>query len=179
MKFSEFAQLLHPILDGEASQPVFARTIIETITREDGKEFLNGYSPETFKAYYNGNTAVTNLAKKISKFIEPALFEEYLEPLSDQSVQKLCDIFKDDIDGINQHNALEKISAFYADILYVAAGKRRKTKKEAVFTGTEAAPINQEKVTIIQQQTNVIMQGEKNYNLVNNGTLNFDFSGDL
>ncbi len=179
MKFSEFARLLHPIVNGEASQPAFAKTIIEAILRDDGTEILDGYSQETFKAYYNGNTAVTKLAKRISKFIEPALFEEYLEPLSDQSVQKLCDIFKGDIDGINQHNALEKISAFYADILYVAAGKRRKTKTAEAFTGTEATPINQEKVTIIQQQTNVVMQGEKNYNLVNNGTLNFDFSGDL
>ena len=178
MEFSEFARLLHPIVDGEASQPAFAKTLIEAILRDDGIEILSGYSPETFKAYYNGNTAITKLAKKISKFIEPALFEAYLEPLPDQSVQKLCDIFENHVDSISQHNAIEELSAFYADIIYAAAGERRKTKKEKVFAESEAIPNDRETVTIIQQQNNVVMQGEKNINLTNNGTITFDFSGD-
>lgn len=178
MKFSEFAHLIHPIVDGSANQHTFAKTILDAIIRDDGKSILEEYSQETFKSYYNGNTAITKLAKKITTSIEPMLFEEYLEPLPDQSVQKLCDIFESRIEGIDQHNALEKLSVFYADILYDAAGERRKTKKEEVFTEAEATPIDREQVTIIRQQTNVVMQGENNFNLTNNGVMNFDFSGD-
>ena len=31
------------------------------------------------------------------------------------------------------------------------------------------------KTTVIQQQTNVIQNGENNFNLTNNGTMNFNF----
>ena len=33
------------------------------------------------------------------------------------------------------------------------------------------------KTTVIQQQTNVIQNGENNFNLTNNGTMNFDLKG--
>lgn len=33
------------------------------------------------------------------------------------------------------------------------------------------------KTTVIQQQTNVIQNGENNFNLTNNGTMNFDIKG--
>ena len=31
------------------------------------------------------------------------------------------------------------------------------------------------KITVVQQQINVIQNGEKNFNLTNNGTMNFNF----
>lgn len=34
---------------------------------------------------------------------------------------------------------------------------------------------NDKKMTVIQQQINVIQNGEKNFNLTNNGTMNFNF----
>ena len=33
------------------------------------------------------------------------------------------------------------------------------------------------KITVIQQQINVIQNGENNFNLTNNGTMNFDLKG--
>ena len=37
------------------------------------------------------------------------------------------------------------------------------------------AATDEQKITVIQQQINVIQNGEKNFNLTNNGTMNFNF----
>ena len=39
------------------------------------------------------------------------------------------------------------------------------------------AAAEDKKITVIQQQTNVIQNGENNFNLTNNGTMNFDLKG--
>lgn len=42
----------------------------------------------------------------------------------------------------------------------------------------EAEPETEEKkITVIQHQTNVVQNGDNNFNLTNNGVMNFDFGG--
>ena len=185
MKFSEFAQKAYPAIGKGANQHSFARTLFDAIVNDDGKDILEGYSDESFKSYYNGSVSIAKLAQKLSSSIEPAEFVEFLEDMPDQSIQKLSDTFAKHIDGITPHNAAEMISEFFADIIYEAAGEKRKThgKKtadyaESDFTGETTQECPKESLTLVQQQNNVIMNGENNLNLTNHGTMNFSFGGD-
>jgi len=185
MKFSEFAQKLRTVIGNGANTHEFARTILDAIINEDGTEILDGKSASSYKAYYNGKSEITALAREISIYVEPTEFEEYLKQFPDQSIQKLCDIFGEHIEGISPHNAAEMIADFFANIIYEAAGEKRKTHgrktadyAESNFTGETTQECPKESLTLVQQQNNVIMNGENNLNLTNHGTMNFNFGGD-
>lgn len=64
MKFNEFAQLLHPIIGGASSTHAFAKTLFDAILTDDGRDILEEVKEETYKAYYNGNTGISRIAKK-------------------------------------------------------------------------------------------------------------------
>ncbi|MBR2214346.1 MAG: hypothetical protein IJ849_01150 [Selenomonadaceae bacterium] len=180
MKFSEFAQKLRTVIGNGANTHEFARTILDAIINEDGTEILDGKSASSYKAYYNGKSEITALAKEISIYVEPTEFEEYLKQFPDQSIQKLCDIFGEHIEGISPHNALEEIAEFFANIIYDAAGEKRKTQgsKTTDYAEKTTQECQKESLTLVQQQNNVIMNGENNLNLTNHGTMNFNFGGD-
>ena len=180
MKFSEFASKLHPIIGGGASTHEFAHTILDAIISDDGTEILEAKSESTYKAYYNGKQGITKLAKEISLYVEPTEFREYLEQFPDQSIQQLSDTFAEYIEGITSFNATEMISEFFADIIYESAGEKRKThgSKTADYAEESAQQSPKESLTLVQQQNNVIMNGENNLNLTNHGTMNFSFGGD-
>ena len=61
MEFTEFAEILKPIIGGSYSTHVFTRTLFETIITEDGLLQIEDISENTFKAYYNGKTQVTKI----------------------------------------------------------------------------------------------------------------------
>ena len=180
MKFSEFAQKAYPAIGKGANKHSFAKTLFDAIVDDVGREILDEYSDESFKSYYNGSVSISKLAKKLSSNIEPAEFVEYLEDMPDQSIQKMCDIFAEHIDNISPHNATEMISEFFADIIYESAGEKRKThgSKTADYAEESAQQSPKESLTLVQQQNNVIMNGENNLNLTNHGTMNFSFGGD-
>lgn len=199
MMFKDFAQLLFPIIGAGNSTHAFTRSIFEAMVAEAGQEILDGYSNETFKAYYNGNTEITRLAKKIFPYIEPFEFSEYIKEFSDSAVQNLCNSFKKYIPGINPYNAADELSAQFSLIIKEAASmKRNAAKKSQPSNGSNCDnPTNNEtefllsrtvhnntssgtdkednKKNIIHQQTNVIQHGENNYNVTNNGIINLNF----
>lgn len=127
MEFTEFAQKIKPILGSSYSTHRFTKTLFEAIIPEEMLPLIENISANTFKAYYNGHTKITEIAKKISIHIEPELFVAYLEDCSDATTQGLCIAFENDIENINLHNAHEQIAYLFQQILVTAASKKRKS----------------------------------------------------
>ena len=81
MEFTEFAQLLHPIIGGASSTHAFVKTLFDAIVTDDGRSVLEEVKEDTYKAYFNGNTGISRIAKKISPYIEPEEFVEFCDRL--------------------------------------------------------------------------------------------------
>lgn len=188
MDFSNFVQLLHPIIGAGSSTHAFTKSILEAIVTDEGMAALDERSTDTYKAYFNGNTKITKLAQSITAYIEPEEFIGYIEQFSDAAVQSLCDSFQPYLSDIGLHNAGEKLAGLFAStIKEAAAAKKKGTPRGANKTETiEAEAVDDEepsdtaeqktediKITVIQHQTNVVQNGENNFNLTNNGTMNF------
>lgn len=50
--------MLFPIIGAGSSTHAFTRSMFDTIIDESGQSILDEYSEETYKAYYNGSTAL-------------------------------------------------------------------------------------------------------------------------
>lgn len=142
MRFTEFVNLLHPIVGAGNSTHAFAKALFDSIVTEEGQDVLDELSESTYKAYFNGNTEITKLAKKISAYIEPEEFVDYIGQFSDAAVQSLCDSFQEYLADINLHNAGEKLAGLFSLIIKEAAS----TKKKGTPRGTpeELPSANQE-----------------------------------
>ena len=127
MEFTEFAEILKPIIGGSYSTHVFTRTLFETIITEDGLLQIEDISENTFKAYYNGKTQVTKIAQRVLPHIEPEQFISYLDDFPEATTQRLCDAFQPYIDDIDLYNASQKIAYLFEEILTVAASRKRKS----------------------------------------------------
>lgn len=127
MTFKEFVHILRPIIGGSENTSTFTRTLFDTIITEDGQLNIEDISPETFKAYYNGNTQITKIAQRVLPFIEVEEFVAYLNGFSEATTQRLRDEFSPYIDNIDLYNVSEKIAYLFESILIDAAGTQRKS----------------------------------------------------
>ena len=127
MQFKEFVHKLFSAISAGESTSRFTKTMFENIVTEEGLDILNGYQPSSYRAYYNGNTSITKISKKINAHIEHMEFVAYIGNLSDASVEQLCRIFKKDIPNIEPLNAPEKLAELFAKIITDAAGAKKKT----------------------------------------------------
>ncbi len=221
MKFHEFAQLMHPVIGGASSTHAFVKTLFDAIIIEDGREVLEEVGEDTYKSYYNGNTGISRIAKKLSPYLEPEEFVAFCNEFQDSTRDTLCEKFCEHLPEITAHNVSELLANLFRDIITEAAStKRKSTSKSAKrkaeeqrqrianatgaavvegFTSFVAELVSEEKkaeqpeaevgdddmpsgaaegnkkITIIQNQTNVVQNGENNFNLTNNGTMNFNF----
>ena len=131
MEFSTFMQLLFPVIGFGSSTRAFTKSMFEEILTDDSGDILDGYSENTYKAYYNGTTKITRIAQKIGRFVEPEEFVTYIQNLPDANVQRLCDNFKNYLPGITQHNAGYLIAELFEKIIKDAASVKRKQKSTA------------------------------------------------
>lgn len=135
MEFKTFAKKLKNVIGGKSNTKIFTKTIFEAMMNESGPELLKGTSPDTFKAYFNGNTSISKVAALVlANLSEDDDFPTYLEEFGDTTAQLLADEFKDDIPGINAVNASSKITDLFLDILREASGKKKSTPKSAKKT---------------------------------------------
>ena len=221
MKFHEFAQLMHPVIGGASSTHAFVKTLFDAILIEDGREVLEEVGEDTYKSYYNGNTGISRIAKKLSPYLEPEEFVAFCNEFQDSTRDTLCEKFCEHLPEITAHNVSELLANLFRDIITEAAStKRKSTSKSAKrkaeeqrqrianatgaavvegFTSFVAELVSEEKkaeqpeaevgdddmpsgaaegnkkITIIQNQTNVVQNGENNFNLTNNVTMKFNF----
>ena len=139
MRFTEFVNLLHPIIGAGNSTHAFAKTLFDSIVTEEGQDVLDELSESTYKAYFNGNTEITKLAKKISAYIEPEEFVDYIGQFSDAAVQSLCDSFQEYLADINLHNAGEKLAGLFSLIIKEAASTKKKGTPKGAKKDTPSA----------------------------------------
>jgi len=187
MVFKEFVQLLYPVIGGSSSQAAFVKTLFDIVSTEDGQSVVEEQSESTYRSYFNGNTGISRIAKKLNVCKESENFVSYIEQFPDETVTNLCDVFREYLPEINNFNAGHLLAELFRTILIEAAGTKRKSPASSVddtepieaevvdgeIPSTAAA--EEQKTTVIQQQINVIQNGEKNFNLTNNGTMNFNF----
>lgn len=132
MEFKVFAKKLKNVIGGKSNTKIFTKTLFETMMNESGPELLKGTSPDTFKAYFNGNTSISRVAALVlANLSEDDDFSTYLEGFGETTAQLLADEFKDDIPDINAVNASAKITDLFLDILREATGKKKSTPKSA------------------------------------------------
>lgn len=135
MEFKVFAKKLKNVIGGKSNTKIFTKTIFETMMNESGPELLADTKPETFKAYFNGNTSISRVAALIlANLNEDDEFSSYLEGFGVTTAQLLADEFKDDIPDINSVNASLKITDLFLEILREASGKEKSTPKSAEKT---------------------------------------------
>lgn len=135
MEFKAFAKKLKNVIGGKSNTKIFTKTIFEVMMNESGSELLKGTSPNTFKAYFNGNTSISKVAALVlANLSDDDEFPSYLEGFGETTAQLLADEFKDDIPDINSVNASLKIADLFLDILREASGKKKSTPKSAEKT---------------------------------------------
>ena len=138
MEFKVFAKKLKNVIGGKSNTKIFTKTLFETMMNESGPELLKGTSPDTFKAYFNGNTSISRVAALVlANLNEDDEFSSYLEGFGETTAQLLADEFKDDIPDINAVNASAKITDLFLDILREATGKKKSTPKSADKTSDD------------------------------------------
>ena len=132
MEFKVFAKKLKNVIGGKSNTKIFTKTIFEAMMNESGPELLAGTSPDTFKAYFNGNTSISKVAALIlANLSDDDEFPSYLEGFGVTTAQLIADEFKDEIPDINSVNASLKITDLFLEILREASGKEKSTPKSA------------------------------------------------
>lgn len=127
MTFSEFAHTLEPIIGGGSNTVVFTRKLFSIMVGEDKQDIIERLSDDSYKAYYNGNTSISGIAKKILPYADPENFVAYLNNFEDAVTEKLFNAFSNKIDGITSHNTSEKIAYCFDEIINAATLTQRKS----------------------------------------------------
>ena len=126
MTFSEFAKKIASVLKGKANQADFVEMLFSNIIPEDKYYLVEELSESTWKGYYQGNS-ISEIARSIVTDTDPVLFEEYINHQG-SAAEKLCDVYRDDISGINVRNAGILIGELFEQIIREAADESEKVK---------------------------------------------------
>ncbi len=127
MEFKEFVEKQASVLRDGSSTIEFTRSVFEAIVANSDLDILDGYKASSFKVFYNGNTAISGISRKINAHLEPMEFAEYISQHDDGAVEDLCSVFRADIPDIELNNAGNKLAELFTAIITEAAGAKRKT----------------------------------------------------
>lgn len=186
MNFKDFVELTRPVIGGKGGLQKYVRTLFDAILTDDGRDILDDYSDSSFKSYGNGNMQITEIAKAMSPHLDLVEFATFIFQAGESAQLQLCERFTPYLPKITVLNVGDEIAGLFADIIWAAAGTKRKSPSSSVDDEPiDAEVVDDEQpsgaaqtdknITVIQQQINVIQNGEKNFNLTNNGTMNFNF----
>lgn len=186
MEFSEFAQILKPILGSDMANDLFALELFDNMLNKEDRDILNNRTLDSYKKYFNGCSGITGIAKKISSKIELENFAAYIDKVEDSQKETLFKAFQSHIPELDEDNLPRKLAELFNDIIQTAAGAKRKgaqksaskDEKETVYAEIVDAPESSDyseksmnSVTYIQSQYNISNNGAGSTNLVNTGNL--------
>ncbi len=134
MNFQEFVNLTRPIIGGKSSSHKFVRTLFDAILSDGGRDILDDYSENTYKAYGNGRTQITKIAKAICPHIDPVEFATFIYQTGESAQLELCERFSTHLPSINVKNVGEELADLFADIIREAAGAKRKSAPKGANT---------------------------------------------
>lgn len=155
MTFSEFAQLLYPILADGRSVENFTRDLlfgIVNIPTEDGvdKNPISDLTGPAFKAYFRGTNRLSRLAPQINGYIDRVQFEGFFEDASDDAIEQLCKLMKQYCGDVDQWTVKEKIALLFQDVLLGEAVSNKRTKTKGQFCSPHTTNMPRENTSAVQ-----------------------------
>ena len=201
MNFCEFSNLLYEVLGG-GNKSAFVKKLFESIVLEsdiEAQTIIEAYSDDAYKSYIRVNKCndITVIARKLMSHLEPENFAEFIDEFTYDAWENLCNQFKPYIPDIDVSNVGESLAELFMQIIKKAATSKRsssskkngentevETTEDVSLTNDETEQVEaqvleddkeENKNTIINQQANIIQNGPNNYNLTNNGVMNFNF----
>ena len=144
MDFVEFVTITRPILGGKGRVHIYVRTLFDAILTENGKEILDGYSKESYKAYASGKTSIRDISKAMVQYIDPVEFSTFIFNTEESAQIALCEQFTEFLPNNNVNNVGDEIAELFANIIRTAAQTKRKKPASKADTGTQAIQIPDE-----------------------------------
>lgn len=138
MDFVEFVTITRPILGGKGGVHIYVRTLFDAILTENGKEILDGYSKESYKAYAGGKTSIRDISKAMVQYIDPVEFSSFIFNTEESAQIALCEQFTEFLPNINVNNVGDEIAELFANIIRTAAQTKRKKPASKKDTGTDS-----------------------------------------
>lgn len=136
MNFVEFVTITRPILGGKGGVHIYVRTLFDAILTENGKEILDGYSKESYKAYAGGKTSIRDISKTMVQYVDPVEFSSFIFNTEESAQIALCEQFTEFLPNINVNNVGDEIAELFANIIRTAAQTKRKKPASKKDTGT-------------------------------------------
>lgn len=144
MDFMKFVTITRPILGGKGGVHVYVRTLFDAILTENGKEILDGYSKESYKAYAGGKTSIRDISKAMVQYIDPFAFSSFIFNTEESAQIALYEQFTEFLPNININNVGDEIAELFANIIRTAAQTKRKKPASKKDTGTDVIEIPKE-----------------------------------
>ncbi len=144
MDFVEFVTITRPILGGKGGVHIYVRTLFDAILTENGKEILDGYSKESYKAYAGGKTSIRDISKAMVQYIDPVEFSSFIFNTEESAQIALCEQFTEFLPNINVNNVGDEIAELFANIIRTAAQTKRKKPASKKDTGTDSIKLPDE-----------------------------------
>lgn len=144
MNFVEFVTITRPILGGKGGVHVYVRTLFDAILTENGKEILDGYSKESYKAYAGGKTSIRDISKAMVQYIDPVEFSSFIFNTEESAQIALYEQFTEFLPNININNVGDEIAELFANIIRTAAQTKRKKPASKKDTGTSSIELPDE-----------------------------------
>lgn len=144
MDFVEFVTITRPILGGKGGVHIYVKTLFDAILTENGKEILDGYSKESYKAYAGGKTSIRDISKAMVQYVDPVEFSSFIFNTEESTQIALCEQFTEFLPNININNVGDKIAELFANIIRTAAQTKRKKPASKKDTGTDSIKLPDE-----------------------------------
>ena len=144
MGFVEFVTITRPILGGKGGVHIYVKTLFDAILTENGKEILDGYSKESYKAYAGGKTSIRDISKAMVQYIDPVEFSSFIFNTEESTQIALCEQFTEFLPNINVNNVGDEIAELFANIIRTAAQTKRKKPASKKDTGTDSIKLPDE-----------------------------------
>ena len=93
MNFVEFVNITRPIIGGKDGIHIYVRTLFDAILTESGKEILDSYSYESYKAYAGGKTSINRISKAMVQYVDPVEFSSFIFNTEESAQIALCEQF--------------------------------------------------------------------------------------
>lgn len=144
MDFVEFVSITRPIIGGKEGVHIYVKTLFDAILTENGKEILDGYSKESYKAYAGGKTSIRDISKAMVQYVDPVEFSSFIFNTEESTQIALCEQFTEFLPNINVNNVGDEIAELFANIIRTAAQTKRKKPASKKDTGTDSIKLPDE-----------------------------------
>ena len=141
MLFKDFINKLSSVISAGGSTDKFTKSIFGAILTEEGQDILDEYKSSSYKGFFNGNTSISGISKKVNAYLEPMNFSGYIAQFPDATIQILCTVFRNDISDIDAYNAGDKLAELFVSIITEAASTKKKKSTPKGAQETENNPL--------------------------------------